>query len=317
MKMKRFRVVSASLVVFLSSVAFAVDAQPDKPKKDTSKPVDVQPDKPKKDTSKAVDAFKQSQVEVKKCVADSHGTAIIVFACGLNLSSSGAVVSGVPDIWKVNEDCSVKEQPRLFYVNPLIPGAAARMTKTVKALVEKDRKTPVILIGHSMGGAALEDLTKAMWKEELRADLLIAIDAVAARTALKPDSSGISKDLAEAVTNTLGLKPKIELSGSPYSIVHILADCKGDSPDGDNLQKVDVPGAIKYQIKDTNHTTVDAAPETLALVKHLCSLVPKVGINSIPKATPADYKPVFPPTDLSKLPEAVKKQLGDRVTVVQ
>jgi hypothetical protein len=258
-----------------------------------------------------IKAFKKSQEAVKKCVAESQPNAIIVFTCGFNLSSTGQVVGGRPDLWTVNDDCTVKDQPRLLYANPMKLGAYKRMAETVERLTKEDRTRPVILIGHSMGGAALEDMTNALWDRSLRADLLIAIDAVAAKSAI-PD-----KEEGADATKHMGGKPEIKLSGAPYAVVHILADGKGPETSGDWMQRVTVPKATQYQVKGTNHTTVDGAPETLVLVKYLCSLVPAKGINTVPNSTSADYKAVTPPTELNKFPEEVRKQLEGRITVLK
>jgi hypothetical protein len=255
--------------------------------------------------------FKEDQVKVQKCVADADPTkrAILVFLCGLPVSTTGGLSeSAKPDLWTLNDDCRVREDPRLIYANPLV--GWDRWYKTLDKLVREDRSRPIVLVGHSMGGAALEVACKKLWDNALRADLVIAIDSVSAVQAVKlPDGVG------KAVLEHLGYGKTVPLPAAPPAIVHIRAESKNPDAPGNWLRVLDIQHATEYQVGGADHTTVDAAPETLLLIRYLCSRLPAKGINQLPNVTPAAYQAVVPPQDLTKLPQEYRAGLKKVVVV--
>jgi triacylglycerol esterase/lipase EstA (alpha/beta hydrolase family) len=243
------------------------------------------------------DSGKATAVGLRRCLVDARPNAVQVLIGGFAWSSRSAAAP--PDVWTYNNDCTVKQEPGLFVsavrdadVIRADWNEAKKIVAGVKALLQKDRARPVVLIGHSFGGGALPLVARQLQDEKIGVDLVIAIDAVHSRKFLSSDT--------------------LTLPSTVAAVAHVRAEKQERVP---AVSKVE--NAVEYVIGGTTHTDVDAAAECYAIVQHLMSKLPARGINSAGGlATPKDYAAVRPPRTLDEFPAAVRQKWKRQVKIV-
>jgi len=264
----------------------------------------------------------ESQLQLAKCVTQKRPTAVLVMIRGFNWSSGSIEAwrkdKGMeyrPDIWTINDDCSVKEHDRFFYVDPNpFAGVGSDISAAVRAVKDLYKEPanhgrPLILIGHSMGAAFLQDAVEQLMKADCRPDLVVALDAVSVREQFA--EAVVSTQVRRLVEEYFGVSLKVDLGDAfPYAVAHIRAAPTDRLDSANFLRRATLVGGhqhVEYTLKGVGHTTIDSSAIALQLIEHLISLVPEEGLNRGIPATPADYKPAKLPTKVEELPRTLDR----------